>query len=476
MASKPSRAPDFFERYYICRDTCGYLNKGFNISARLSRPVNDAVLSQALRATVLAHPHYLLHMVRADGCKTADPREEDAKANGTNYEVQFVEKLAFSDVVRHASVPALNDEELARLATVRTPCDVSTPSWYLNVCETDEGQYLTFACNHVFFDGRSAVHFFDDLVKALAAVTDKLGENGETELSSEVAFVDTLFDSSTDNVDMPPASSEVVNLYQSSWWFALKTIGLYFLPTPLKKLWKYWWGISPKRMISVSPLTAINPCAFRRVHLDAAQAASLLARCRKLGVTITSYLAASVCHALDNSVVPALGGSFVHSLKLVVCGRRHYPNQIDATRYGLYVSPATDYVASGSDLNETARTVSQRLSASTGNRALFWMTGLLNYINIWDHFRGEFDGKHQRATIEISNVGMVRIEHGSWAVDDMVFSQGVTTTHITLSVISTPHGGLNIVMATHDELCKVENEGIPVIDTFYKVFEADLTS
>lgn len=461
--SSETRAADFFERYYIWRDTTGSLNKGFNMSVSLSRPVDDALLSQALRATVLAHPQLLLHLKRNKDKDEADAQAADAQANGLNYVVGLISHLAFADVVRHTTT-ALDDAELTRLADVRTACDASTPSWYLQVSSTPESQYLTFACNHVFFDGKSAVHFFDDLVGALAKAS---------EVKEPLPFVDILYDPKIDSVVVPPSSSSVVDLFDSPWWYIAKQLAARVVPTVVRlAITRYYSGpdLTSNPIFNVQPFCATNISRFHCVHLDAEELTALLARCRAVGATMAPFLAASACSALDQSVVAAIGGSHTHVTQLIVCGRRFYPHMADKVRYGLYVSVAQDAVKSGLPVASTAATLSRNLSALLYDRSRFWLVGLLRYVNIWAHTQEKFDKKEVRNTVEVSNVGLVRIEHGQWAVEDYVFSQGITTSHLTLSVASTPKGGMNIVISSIDSLHEYEVDGVNAMSIFYDTF------
>lgn len=467
--SADTRVADFYERYYAWRDTTGCLSKGFNMSVALSQPVNDALLSHALRATVLAHPEFLLHLIREGVENEKDAIATDARANGMNYSVGLVLRLKFADVVRHTSV-AVDDAELARLAEVRTACVAPTPSWYLQVSTTVESQYLTFACNHVFFDGRSGVHFFDDLVRGIAAAS---------ELEGPLQLVEVLYDPTVDSVTIPPAGTSVVSLFDSPWWYVAKNLTARFVPAALKRMVSNIWGgqdLTLNPIFNVQPLCAFNPSCFRTVHLDAAQVTALLARCRAAEATMAPFLAASACRALDQSVVKAIGGTPTHVTQLMVCGRRFYPELAEKTRYGLFISVANDYVKSGSVVEEAAASLSQNLSSLLFDPTRFWQVGLLRYINIWNYMQSRIDKNEMRDTVEVSNVGLVRIKHGSWTVNDFLFSQGITTSHVTLSVASTPKGGMNIVISSLESLHQLEVDGVNAMEMFFEKFTGLLKS
>lgn len=437
------------------------------MSVSLSRPVTDEHLSQALRATVLAHPQLLLHLVRisSEGEDTKDEQETralDARADDMNHAVALVSRLTFADVVRHTSA-ALDAAELTRLADVRTACNAATPSWYLQVSTTPESQYLTFACNHIFLDGRSVVHFFDDLVYALSNLPE----------DEPVRFVDILYDAKVDSVSLPPAGSSVVDLYDSSWWYLAKTVAARFVPEAVRLAVATYYGrpdLTRYPILDLHPPGCTTVSHFHHVHLDANQLAALLARCRAAGATMAPFLAACACRALDESLTASLGGSYTYVTQLNVCGRRFYPEKAEEMRYGLYVSVANDFVKSGLVLEESAAMLSRNLSALLFDRTRFWLVGLFRYVNISKFMQEKFDKKVPLDTVEVSNVGFLHIEHGQWAVEDFVFSQGGTSTHLTLSVGSTPKGGMNIVVSSLDSLHKLGADGTNAMDKFHDIF------
>ena len=59
---------------------------------------------------------------------------------------------------------------------------------------------------------------------------------------------------------------------------------------------------------------------------------------------------------------------------------------------------------------------------------------------------------------------------------DAIFSQGVTSAHITLSVISTPEGGMNITIAFHEKLLQFSDGTNLAIDQCIKTFKESLLS
>lgn len=465
--SSNTRPSSFFERYYIWRDVTGSLSRGFNMSVKLNRPVSDELLSQALRATVLAHPQLLLHFVRSGSESVEEERaEEDARANGTNYAAALVPRLAFGDVVHHTSA-ALDDAELTRLAGVRIACNAPTPSWYIQVSTTAKAQYLTFACNHILFDGRSVTHFFDDFVRAL----------GDLPRAESLPLADILFDPEVDSVAIPAPSSEVVDLYNSPWWFLAKFMCARFVPKVVSLVvaaFSHGPDLDANPILNVQPMSPKSITRFHKVHLDANQLAALLARCRAAGSTMAPFLAACACHALDGSVVAAIGGTHTYQTELIVCGRRFYPGMEDKTRYGLYIAPAFDFVQQGVPMEESAGILSQNLSKLICDRSRFWLVGLLDKINIWAWAQEKFFNNDLRLTVEVSNVGLLRIEHGDWSVEDYVFSQTSSSSHMTLSVASTPNGGTNIVVASLESMHKLEVDGLNAMEMFYRIFAQTL--
>ncbi|OBA19679.1 hypothetical protein METBIDRAFT_45992 [Metschnikowia bicuspidata var. bicuspidata NRRL YB-4993] len=459
-----SRAPGFLERYYICRDTTGIMGRGFNMSVKLNEPVSDLILSHALRRVIISCPYLTVNAFLTIS--------EDTLADGKNYHIRPVKRLLFSKLVYRKTVRDFDARVLEDLSRVRLPVNRGKPGWYLTriSVESSGDQYLTFACNHVMFDGRSAVNFFDDLVKTIDIVS------GYT--LSDVAEV--LFDSEVDSPGKLRDSSEnVTNLYDSPLWFKLSTLASQMLiPSFVLKLFSsYVWPSSPNFYqhppFNLVPFNGLNEANFRIVHFSREEVSLILTHCKQERTTLTPMMAARLYLAIGTSFTAHLG-TFSQSCELIICGRRYFPKEKQITRYGLFFSAFTSYIAPGLSTKDATEVLKKGLSQAMKNRHSFYKTGLLQLLNIWNYMKPYAEDKAERQTFEISNLGRVDISAGKWHVTDVVFSQGVTFSHITLSVISTPKGGMNVVISYHEDFSKVSEGGILMVDRCIEKFRENM--
>lgn len=455
-----SRAPGFYERFYICRDTKGYCTKGFCISAKLNRKLDDVLLSNALRKLVLRHPYFCMNFFRT----TAE--SEDEAANGKNFVLRPVLAFRYNDVVRHKQIKSLDETVYEYLLTIRIPVNEDRPTWLLHlfdVLESDE-QYLLFSCNHALFDGNSGANFFDDLVQELDAV-------------DLVQQVDTLFDASTDTLGaVPPPCEELTLLYNPPLSFMANYLFKHMVVPPwlLKFCRSYfsfsWPNLYKYPVFSAVPILPTNKCKFASLHFAPNQVKSILAFCRRNNTTLTPFLGACAVQAVEATISPFLGGPRTHNTALIVCGRRYCPELVNETRYGIFVAAAGIVAPPGLSLVRTSQVLANKLGDDLKSRHSFYKVALLKLVNIWEYFKGSFESGDARDSIEISNIGLKNISCGKWSVEDMRFSQSVSSAHITVSTCSTPHGGLNLAVSYHEDMEKYEKNGIKAIDRFVEKF------
>ncbi|KAM9905849.1 hypothetical protein OXX69_007031 [Metschnikowia pulcherrima] len=490
----PERTPGFLERYYICRDTTGIMNRGFNISVRLNTPVSDSILSNALKRVIASCPYLTVNAFREPNDEhqpnhdridaklpatqiMREPEElmvADAKADGRNYRLRPVKEIRYSQVVFNETVEDFDEIVLENFASNRIPVDCERPMWRiyrLNVLSSGD-EYLIFACNHVVFDGRSAVNFFEDLVSAIDDITQKPCP----------AVAEVLFDSSIDSITYLPDSSEnLTKLYNPPTWFAISTILSHLLvPKFVSRFLKSYllpWhpNLYKNPIFKAAALDGNNISKFRLVRFSSGEAQDILSNCKSQQSTLTPVLAATLYRAIDKAFKPYLG-AFSQSCELVICGRRFYPENIKQTRYGLFVSAYTPYLTPSLSIADTARRLSNGLLKAMSNKHTFHKAGLLKLFNIWDYLRSFTTGKEERHTFEISNLGRMCMNTGGWRVTDAIFSQGVTSAHITLSVVSTPEGGMNITIAFHEKLLQFSDGTNLAIDQCIKTFKESLLS
>lgn len=436
---QPSRLPNFFERYYICRDTKGYLTRGFNILVGLDHQITRAQLAAALTSIIGANPWLALNAFRNQGESTDD----DARYDGRNYIIRPTALFSYSDVVSHCLVDSFDESVLAARAQIRIPVDVELPTWRIAVYHTANGPtrtYIMLACNHMLFDGRSVANVAADLVEALGKTAAELTDDGERD------FV--LFDPiQASPASVPLSADAVVPLFTSSLWVQVKTIvGKTLLPDWAKRLIR--GPVSSTPPFRAVPLSVPNESQFYLVNLSPLELKNVLGTSKALGSTLTPYLAACAYKAAEATLDGA--SECLHESTLVMCGRRYFPEQASATRYGLYVSECNLKVEPGLSLTEACALFRTLLTSAVASRRAFAMVGLLDKIRLWQYVDASV-ANAPRKTIEISNLGTFD-SPGLIGVSDVVFSQGVSSTHVCLSVISSRTGGLRITVSCADGL------------------------
>lgn len=431
-----SRPSGFLERYYACRLTNGYFNRGFNVSVCFNHHVDDAKLSVALKRVLYKYPLFTANLRREN--------DKDEQENGTNFVVRS-QRVLFNDVVSHRS-DIFNDALLESFSQVKIPVDSDLPTWRLMVVDSNGKQHISFLCNHALFDGNSAANFFEDLLEELAGVTNS---EFESVLSEPVA-------------SLPPAVENLVPLYDVSKWFLFKVLLTDVLTPKITPRWVQTVINYFKKPFKAVPLSLDNESTFRTVHLDKSQMDNVLTHCRTKRLTVTPYMTACAHEALQDSLSLRRATQAI----TVVCGRRFHPNLAKETRYGLFMGQCETRLFNG----DAAAKVTESLRNEFKTRHGFKMAGLLALpqINIWDYFKGLFRDPDSRKTIEVSNVGLKLIKKGNYEVEEMTFSQGVSSAHITISACSTLHG-MTLVFALHKEMTRhIDVDGF--VDRFRDMF------
>lgn len=455
-----SRKTDFLENLFICRSTANHYSNGFRMTARLNRPVDSTLLSNALRLLLVKYPVLAINYFRTDASVP------DQKANGSNFEARIVSPILYDDVVSFEKADAFDNDYLKYLSEIDIPVNVEKPTWIVIVTEVGETQYVTFACNHVAFDGNSGVHFVDDLVACLDAA-----EPSKSEL------VKVLFDESDAPSQTPPPSTAVTDLYDVSKWYIFKSVVLLLLvPTVVKTFVSSFLvpghpNLFKHPVFNYQPISHDHSSLFHLVTVSPEKTASILAFCKRNKITLTPLMAACAFKAMDDTFAPLLKIEPSYSFTLDVCGRRYYPELKKETRYGLFMTAVLPVISRNNSVLLGARFISSSLIKALQDRLCFMFAGLLRLVNPWKMIQEQYDKKKTRKSVEVSNLGLVKISHGQWTVQDLIFSQGSGSNHLGLSTVSTPDGGLNVAISCHHSFDRI---GDGVVDRFVESLERKL--
>lgn len=430
------------------------MNRGFNLSVQFQQRITDAVLLNALKRLVPSHYYFYSNVFRheTDGSSLLEQQrmQEDAQAGGTNYHTRPVHQVLYSELVQKRTVERFDGAVFEELSQVRMPVNVEKPTYYLTLLDeaASGDQFLVFSCNHLFFDGTSAVHFVEDLARHMSRVAP---DSEPTEV---------LFDKATASVAVEPAGDRKCSLFSSSRWFRWWTFVELSIPQFLVKLYRSYLSRAYPNffrdpVFAVASYRSGSGSRFCMIKYDASDTGRILQKCRQEGTTLTARMAALFAKCVEESFRPHLG-SFSSSVEIAVNGRRFYP-ELDL-RYGLYISVAATYLAPRRSVQCGTAQVTSALRQCFDTRRPFMVTGLLGHVNIWNYVKDKI-AHGQRGTIEVSNVGVVATGVPGWEPRQVYFSQSVTDTHFACSCVSTKNGGLNIMVAYHKLLEHFEWRG-----------------
>lgn len=463
------------ERYYLCRLSMGYCNNGFSLAARFNRPVDDVLLSNALRLMILKNPVFSLNFFRH--------KEGDRQHNGDNFVVRSVLKIAYDQVVQPLEAGSFGSELAESLAAEVLPLDVDRPTWkiYNLKLNNNEPSALIFVCNHIFFDGNAGANVFDELLYCFDEVEKNLPKTVRTQL----------FNAETDNLAPQPALDKVAPLYDTPTFYMIKTLLLeIFLPHFIVHFFQVLFLSSTPNTYRYPVFNPVGPkkfnhLGFRLLAFTPQETSQLLARCKQNGLTLTPYIGACAHAAAQDYLIPYAnvlqgykpdqGRSL--NVPIALCGRRFVPEHAIQLRFGLYMSQTLPFVPQ--ELNTVKKvgdSLKELLDKAMTSRDPFKFAGMLRWVNIWDWFKDELKNPDARGGLEISNIGCKRFARGQWEVTDIIFTQGVSTSHLTLSVVSTPKGGLHLTIANVDDMEMWENDGKKVMDEYASLFKSYLLS
>ncbi|KAK6454375.1 putative alcohol acetyltransferase [Scheffersomyces xylosifermentans] len=446
------REPTFVERYEIVR-SIKEVYTNFNITARYSKQVDQCVLSHALRNVLLKNPALVMNYFRKEG------KLDDAKEQGHNFIRKPVQKIAFDELVTYQKLSGPMDESvLKKFNELVFDLDKEVTLWRLIILESAESQYLTFITNHIIGDANAGTSFHEDLVNEIVEVQQS---------DQKDVPLETLFDFSKDKSSLPAFPKSTVDLvpdlYNPSLWFKASTIlQKHLVPKFVINLvnkYVYSYDFEQNPIFSNGGAKFHARAHYRMINVSASETKALLSSLRSKKVTFTPYFSAVALQTLQDVVFQCISNKqYSTNLSVIVNGRRFYPDLQEQMKYNSAASVCTviqkpmPSANSIDGLAEPIKYISNSISRSLQTRNGFSMAGLLQIINLWE-ILSQIGEAESRATMEISNIGNKVIKSKDLEVEDLIFSQdnGVSP-HLVFSSVSTPVGGINVVIGFRDEL------------------------
>ena len=446
--SRAKRAPSFFERYYLVRGVLEFYTN-FNVVGRYNRRVLRDNLSNALGHMIAHTPSLVANFFRTSG--------DDLKADGHNFELRVLDRIAFDDVVSFQTLEQpFGETTLEWLDTLVLKFDVLQPLWKLIVLDLPDGrQYVAVYFEHTLFDGTSGFLFHRDLVAALDCV------------EPHPQFRQTLFAKTADSV-VPPLNAQALQLYTPSTLFLLKTVVSKLLVPQwvLKQLSNIvapYYGPLYVNTLKTPPFTYLparrgTPTYFKLVNIDLATATRVLQQCKRLGFTVTPFLLVVVLASLQEVVFRRCGRGQCLSETIIAVNNRRYLDSAAAGEYGLIVSgssvslPPLPESATVRDMLPYVIEARDKLQRDLALNECSQQVGCLHYVSALKFLLQKLNQLGSRATVDYSNAGVKRLAAGEWEVEDLVFSQSNGLNgHFGLNVTGTARLGINMSLGYLEE-------------------------
>lgn len=118
-----TRAPGYYERYFICRNTEKCYTK-FNLIAKYNQRVTPTLLHRALQTLTKKTPILTVNFLRNNTTSVAD----DEAFQGLNFAARHVKQINFADVVSFKTIPVFNEQVFSHVNILMCPVDVETPT------------------------------------------------------------------------------------------------------------------------------------------------------------------------------------------------------------------------------------------------------------------------------------------------------------------------------------------------------------
>ncbi|KAK6455196.1 alcohol acetyltransferase [Scheffersomyces xylosifermentans] len=456
----------FNERYYLCRGNEGYYTN-FNITVTYPHRISVELLSNALKELITKNSWLSHNFFKLDN-------QDDTVANGHNYEVRYVDKIKFEDVVTFKNVDVFDGNVLSEINNITCPMNVELPLWRIVVLETSNGkQFFCGVFDHSIFDGMSGAQFMKDLTKELNTATE--------------VYDEYLFDYERDQLFLPklilPAVDTLTDLFKLSFIDIVKYYANKYLPNVILNFFtKLRNLVSPDPM---KPNLGVNPvfkCGlitkdlrtnYRVLNFSNEQIEKVTQFCRSQDLTITPYFDIIAVKCLEETVYKAVDPSTEFStINLVAVNGRRYYDHFENFLYGVMVCgdpiltpPLT------SDLLSYMKYFHRTMMERIRTKSSFKLVGLYRFYNLWDFFKQKLNKADGRFTITISNLGKFVQPKGRFEVEEIYFGSNTAITyHFILNMSTSEKGGLNVVFGYLPEYDNLYVNDKKVLDIFFEKF------
>ncbi|AET38206.1 N-acetyltransferase Ecym_2483 [Eremothecium cymbalariae DBVPG len=437
------RVLNTLEEYFYYKKVHGFTTF-FYVGVTFNKPVDRSSLCCVLKELIPKHPHLYRNIFTKDGSKKL--------VRPLNVEIRL------DDVLEETGFDSLDESAANSILKNSTfQYDQQRPLWKL--ISLKAGTQFLFCFDHAFFDGMSAVIFWNDFISALNSIKP---ENRRGMDLNEV-----LYKAAAD----PEIRVHPFDLWPIPWVWSMKRA--------VTKIWTYYAGQSIPQCISLKGIISkrevfrfkhyIFPSGFFNsegvLRNDNVQLSSrippdkmdaILVECRKHKVSFTSWFAAKLIQLLRELDPNESTGSIVKIMLPVDCRAEiaeklpSYP--ADELKMGLFVKNASlHYDLDSPDINEfwqIASSIHTQIVQGRLSDASIQSLKLLDFLDISQYVLEGPKSPPPSSTFEITNLGLHKfdgnVEEPEFYAVDAVFNEPQTlSAAFTCALISTPLGGLH---------------------------------
>lgn len=443
--NKFKEKPTFYERNYLYRNVHkSYSN--FNVTAQYDDGLRftPESLSHALSRVISKHPALACNFFRGSSSS-----KSDSVSGGMNFRKMAVSQVLFSDLVVFEQLDhPFGDKELSQLNEKFYPVDQDRPLWQLVVYRFEKSVYLTYVTDHLLVDGRSGLNFHQAL----------FSEFSDTLKCQDVkSIVFSKLDK--DTVRIPPTTDKIDSIMHVPWWYLVSRVALLKVIDPLSRL----LGCRKPEHFSFDVGVGRPEAVIETFNIPADVVSSVLTTLRKKKKTLSPYICAIVDEAIRKCFLPHIDSSSqVCNVQIDVDGRQYLPQSKKDLSFNWCVSVVQVETHPNTLIKDSIESFSKQLSNETKDRKVFRKIGMLQYTDPWAYAAARNETKCERATFELSNLGLASID-----AQNIWFSQDLgLLAYWVLLAASTAKGGLNLTLAYAKLLKSVINKvtGQPVVD------------
>ena len=438
------RSLSLYESLFRCRTVNGYYN-GFQVTATYSSPLSLHKLYWALAATLVDYPILASNVFRKDNDYVMAPLDSIVLK-------QVVSIIDFNhpDYDVMISNGTISESGMKYLNSFIFQLDCQLPLFKVFLFGDN---VLSVVFDHTLYDGLVGNYFHEILLKKLRLLPEPVDE----------VSMDSKVFSGVDNYSYP----EPIDSYFPEWEIPLTEDPNHFtkqIPLGLNK----WKGRFPG--------AKGRPLAFKLINILSRDLGNILSNCKLKKVTLTSYIEV----VFLNTFQPVFGDNYTHN-KIAITLRRFVPNCPEFLVNNLaHIGLPMNFPPIKNFSWDLVQTINQNLKSSITNPNILnvLMPFKLTYIP-GDNNLSYFDsllGKDKPETLKLSNLGFIKLPKDGLTITDMIFSQDVSavTSEFMINVISTPIGGLNIVMSYFDH--SFEDVEYESFDGLIEDFKSNLLS